>query len=243
MKFLKIAGLGVVIVLLAGYFILAYALGSAVKAGVNNFGPKLTQTKVELVDADLSPFTGKGSLNSLTVGNPAGWSDGRAFYLGKVKIDVEPGSVFKNPIVINEIAIDQAEFTYETRILSSNIKDLLKNIENYTGARGGQEPVAKDGMPRRFIVKKVRLTNAKATVIVGTNTIALTLPPVGLDEIGSTVGGVTAGELGGAILREVLGKVIVAAADSVKSGELSVDKLKGAAKDAGDALKKMFEKK
>ncbi|HWA26924.1 MAG TPA: hypothetical protein VG734_14790 [Lacunisphaera sp.] len=243
MKFLKIAGLGVLILLLAGYFVVAYALGSVVKGGVNNFGPKLTQTNVELAGAQISPFTGKGSLSGLTVGNPKGWSDNRAFYLGKVQLDLEPGSVFGDTVVINEIVVDQPEFNYETRILTSNIKDLLKNIESFTGGGGAQEPVTKDGKPRKFIVKKFLLTNGKATVGLGASAIAVTLPPISLTDLGTAKGGVTAGELGGAIMREVLNKVIVATASAVQSGDLSVDKLKDAAKDAGSAIKKLFEKK
>lgn len=242
MKFLKIAVLGLVILLIAGYFVVAYALGAVVKTGVNTFGPKLTQSKVELAGANLSPLTGKGSLSGLTVGNPQGWSDGRAFYLGRISLDVEPGSVFGETVVINEIVIDAPEFNYETRILSSNIKDLLKNIESYTGA-GGPEPAAKDGKPRRFIVKKFLLTNGKATVGLGANAIAVKLPTITLTDLGTNVGGHTAGQMGGVILKEVLGQVVVATASAVQSGELSVDKLKGAAKDAGDALKKLFDKK
>jgi hypothetical protein len=241
-KILTVLGLGALIVLIGGSLVAAYFLGSIVRSGVNNFGPKFTQTKVELAGAELSPFTGKGSLSKLTVGNPKGWSDNPAFYLGQIKIDLEPGSVFGETVVINEIVIDQPEFNYETRILTSNIKDLLKNIESYTGG-GGQEPVAKDGKPRRFIVKKFLLTNGKATVGLGTTAVAVNLPTITLTDLGTNVGGHTAGQMSGVILKEVLGQVVVATAGAVQSGELSVDKLKGAAKDAGDALKKMFEKK
>jgi len=37
--------------------------------------------------------------------------------------------------VINELVIEQPEFLYETKIVSSNIGDLLKNIEQSMGAR------------------------------------------------------------------------------------------------------------
>ena len=62
--------------------------------------------------------------------------------LGKVHIDVKPFSIFGDHIVINEIIIDQPEFAYETKIIASNIGDLMKNIEAVTG--GG---AAKDAEP------------------------------------------------------------------------------------------------
>src|SRR3954468_2402915 len=142
--FLKVSLLGLVIILLVGYFVVAYSMGSIVKAGVNKVGPSITQSKVELADAKISPLTGAGTLTGLAVGNPQGWSDRNAFSLGKVAINLEPKSVFKDTIVINEIIIDQPEFLYETKIVTSNIKDLLKNIEQ---SIGGNKEVGKEEGP------------------------------------------------------------------------------------------------
>ncbi len=147
MKILLVIG-GVLLALTVGaYLVLAHNLDALVVNGVNTYGPKLTQTKVELASASLSPLSGSGTLTGLTVGNPKGWSDGRAFYLGKVHLDIVPQSVLGDPIVINEMLIDQPEFNYETRILSSNIKDLLKNIEQFTGAK--DSPAAAAGSRSR----------------------------------------------------------------------------------------------
>lgn len=227
----------------AAYLFLASRLDSLVVDGVNTYGPRITQTKVELVAAKLSPLSGAGELTGLSVGNPRGWSDGRAFYLGKVQVGVAPMSVFGDPIVINEIVIDQPEFAYETTFVSSNIKDLLKNIEKFTGGGdGGKEPTAKDGQSRKFIVKKFRLTNGKATVGTGGNALVITLPPVSLDNLGVAEGGLTAGQLSGALMNNVLGSIVAGTAEALGSGELSVDKLKAAAKKAGENLKKLFGK-
>lgn len=234
--------LGGLVALLGVYLGLTFFLGAIVKAGVNSFGPQLTQTKVELVSARLSPLTGSGSLTGLSVGNPPGWSDGRAFYLGKVQVDIAPMSVFSDPIVINEIIIDQPEFAYETTFVSSNIKDLLKNIEKFTGG-GGKEAAAKSGRSRKFILKKFRLTNGKAAVGTGGNALVITLPPVSLDNLGVAEGGITAGQLAGALMNRVLGSIVAGSADALGSGNLSVDRLKASAKKAADELKKRFERK
>lgn len=228
----------------AAYLFLASRLDALVVDGVNTYGPKVTQTKVELVAAKLSPLSGAGELTGLTVGNPAGWSDGRAFYLGKVQVDVELRSVLGDPIIINEIIIDQPEFAYETTFASSNIKDLLKNMEKFAGkGEGGREPGAKVGQPRKFILKKFRLTNGKATVEAGGNALVVTLPAISLDNLGVAEGGITAGQLSGVLMNKVLGGIVAGTADALGSGELSVEKLKAAAKKAADEIKKMFERK
>ena len=103
--------------------------------------------------------------------------------------------------------------------------------------------MAKDGKPRRFVVKKFRFTNGKARVELGANVLNVKLPPISLDDVGVAEGGITADQLSGVLMRKVLGSVVEGTANAVKSGDLTVDKLKDAAKGAGDALKKLFERK
>lgn len=246
-KALLVLGLGGLIVLIALYIGVAYFLGSIVKTGVNSLGPKLTQSKVELVGATLSPLTGSGTLSGLTVGNPAGWSDGNAFSLGKVHVDVEPLSIFGDHVVINEIIIDEPVFNYETKIVASNIKDLLKNIEKFTGG-GGKTAETKEGKPIRFVVKKFRLTNAKATLGLGATAVPVPLPPASLDNIGVDRGGITADQLASEIMTSVLGSIVSGTANALgqigsASGSMTVEQVKEAAKNAGDAIKGLFNKK
>lgn len=244
MKLLKLAVLGLVVLLIGGYFVVAYALGSVVKAGVNSFGPKLTQTKVELAGANLSPLTGSGTLSGLAVGNPKGWSEGNAFFLGKVHVDVEPMSIFGDHVVINEITIDQPEFAYETKIISSNIKDLLKNIEQFTGS-GGKAAETKDGKPIKFVVKKFRMTNGKATLGAAGTALPVPLPTVSLDDLGVAEGGITPDQLTAVVMKQVLGAIVTAAGQELAKdgGASAIAKGQEAAKKAGEALKGLFKKK
>ena len=245
-KALLVLGLGVLIVLIAAYIGVTYFLGSIVKTGVNNLGPKLTQSRVELAGATLSPLTGSGTLSGLTVGNPAGWSEGNAFSLGKVHVDLEPMSIFGDHVVINEIVIDEPVFNYETKIVASNIQDLLKNIQKFTG-QGKKAPETQEGKSVRFVVKKFRLTNAKATVGVGPTALTVPLPPASLDNLGVAQGGITADQLAGQVMASVLGSIVSGTANALgqvgsASGSMTVEQVKEAAKNAGDALKGLFKK-
>lgn len=238
---LVIAGLALLV-----YVGLTFFLGSIVKAGVNSFGPKLTQTKVELAGATISPLTGSGTLTGLFVGNPAGWSSDKAFYLGKIHVDVQPFSVLGDHIVINEITIDQPEFVYETKIISSNIKDLLKNIEEFSGG-GGKGATTKSGKPIKFVVKKFRLTNGKATLGVGPAALPLPLPTISLDDLGVKEGGITPDQLATAVMKNVLGSIVEASAKAAlkvgsTTGAAAADAASSAAKKTGDGLKKLFGK-
>ncbi|MFI5336121.1 MAG: hypothetical protein ACHQ5A_05030 [Opitutales bacterium] len=238
-----------VLVLLAGvaaYIGLVFFLGSIVKAGVNGFGPRLTKTKVELGAATLSPLTGSGTLSNLVVGNPAGWSDHNAFALGQVHVKVAPFSLFGDHIVIDEILIDGPEFLYETKVVSSNIKDLLKNIDEFSGGQNaGKTPAAKDGKPIKFVVKKFRLTNGVARLGVGAAALPVPLPPISIDDLGVKEGGITPDQLVGVMMKNVLGGIVTGTADALgkigsTAGATAAEKTKEAAKKASDSVKKLF---
>ena len=235
-----------VIAAIALYIGLTFFLGSIVKTGVNSLGPKLTRTKVELAGANIMPLSGKGTLSGLAVGNPKGWSEGNAFYLGKTQIDVAPLSLFGDHVVINEITIDGPEFLYETKIFSSNIKDLLKNIERFTGS-GGKTAETKSGQPIKFVVKKFRLTNGMARLGTGVAAVPVPLPPISLDDLGVKEGGLTSDQLAGAVMKNVLGSIVAGTANALgqvgaTAGATSLEKTKEAARQAGDSLKKLLGK-
>jgi hypothetical protein len=224
--------------------IVAFMLGSLVKKGVNHAGPQITQTNVVLEDAQISPFSGKGTLKGLTVGNPAGWTTPRAFYLGEISIDMEPGSLTKDHIVINSIVIDQPEITFETKITSSNLQDLLKNIQQSSSSTSttetkpqpsGDKPAgpAAEGKPVKIEVKSFRLQNAKVIVSsMGTN-VPVEIPALIMENLGTREGGLTPEELSAAVLKEVLAQV------AQYGGKKAVEK--GLLEKAGKELNKLLK--
>lgn len=235
-----------VAIVLIGYFGLSFFLGSVVKAGVNSFAPKLTQTKVELQGARISPFTGSGTLSTLTVGNPEGWSDHNALSFGKIHVDVKPFSIFGDHIIINEIIIDQPVFLYETKIISSNIKDLLNNIEEFAG-QGDKGAATKSGQPIKFVVKKFRLTNGTAKLGVGVGAIPVPLPTISMDDLGVKEGGITPDQLAGKVMQNVLGSIVTATGKAALKtggtvGSGAVNATGNALKKTGEGIKNLFGK-
>ena len=214
-KLLYIAG--VLAVLAVGAFVaFQFFLGSVVTAGINNFAPKLTQTTVVLDRAKISPLTGSGTLSGLVVGNPKGWSAANLCTLGQVHVDVAPFSILGDHIIVNEIAIDAPEFNYETKIIASNVADLLKNIEATMGGGKDAAPkaTAKNGQPIKFEVKKFRLTNGKVRLGIGAAAMTLPMPPIELNDLGTKEGGITPDQLVFAVMKSVTGSVVSATAQA-----------------------------
>lgn len=234
--------LGIVgVLVLGGLFASSFFLGSVVKAGVNKFGPSITQTKCELQSASISPLSGTGTLNGMVVGNPKGWSENNLCSLGKIHLDVRPFSILGDHIVIDTIEIDAPEFNYETKLVASNVNDLLKNIEESTGGGKAQTKPQKDGKPIKFEVKKFRLTNGKVRVGVGAAAVTLPMPPVELTDLGTKEGGITPDQLAFAVMRSVTASVVTASTQALQQiGGTSGAAAAEGAKQIGSAIKGLF---
>ncbi len=151
---IKILGvlLIVVVIVVAGSL---YYLDSGIKKVVETFGPDYTLTRVELADVSLSPFSGKGSLSGLAVGNPQGFSGANAFYLGEISIVVDTQTINADPVIIPSVRISAPRITFEQGKKGSNLQHLLKNIEQSTGAKNtsASSKEASESEGKKVIIK------------------------------------------------------------------------------------------
>ena len=235
--------------LVIGAFVASFFLGSLVTKGVNRFAPGITGTKVTLESASISPLSGAGTLTGLFVGNPEGWKSEKAFSFGKVHVSLVPSSLVGDHIVVNEVLIDGPEFVYETKIISSNIKDLLRKIEKNTGGGSSQkpadQPTTTDGKPLKFEVKSFRLENAKVTLGAGPTAITVPMLPLVLTDLGTAEGGITPDQLATKVMANILSNITRAVADSAlsvssASGAAATDSAAGAIKKAGAGIRNLF---
>lgn len=242
-KILGYSALVVLVLAIGLYITMQFFIGGMVKAGVNKFGPGITQTKVVLDGASISPLSGSGTLTGLSVGNPQGWSAADAFRLGKIHINMEPFSVFKDSIVINELIIENPEFLYETKIVSSNVGDLLKNIEKATGGGTASQPTTKEGKPIKLIIKKLVLKDGKVTVgVIGAGgVVTMPMPPIDMKDIGVAEGGVTPAQLSLAIMAHVVPSIVSASTQALaKLGGTSGAATAEGVKQVGGMIKGLF---
>ena len=241
MKKLLIIG-GVIVGLgLVGVLVMTIFLGNIVTAGVNNFAPKLTQTNVTLASATISPLSGSGTLSGLVVGNPKGWSDANLCSMGKIHVSVQPFSILGDHIVVNEITIEAPEFNYETKLVASNVADLMKNIGDLTGTKDTPQATTKSGKPIKFEVKKFRLENGWVRLGVGPAAMRLPMPPIALDNLGTSEGGITPDQLVFAVMKSVTSSVVSATTGAaLKIGGTAGAAAAEGVKKTGEAIKGLF---
>ncbi len=212
MKKLGIVG-GVLVVVIAVVLYLGLSnLGPIVKKAVNTYGPKITKTDVQLEEVDVSIFSGQAQLKQFVLGNPKGFDTLNAISVGSVYVDVDEGSLTGKTIIIDKIAVDRPEITYEKARRSDNFRAILANVEDAVG--GGKSgdsgaPAKQDGgkkmMIREFVLQggKVNL----AMPMLSGKTVSTSLPDIRLQDIGSEEEGITPAAAFEKILSAVYAKI------------------------------------
>jgi uncharacterized protein involved in outer membrane biogenesis len=241
-KWVWIGGSAAVFVV-AAYIGVGTFLGSAVRVAINTLGPRLTKTRVVLDGASISPITGSGTLTGLSVGNPPGWSGNDAFRFERIHVKVAPFSIFSDHILVKDLEIDAPVFNYETKIVSSNMGDLLKTIEDVSGRHDDSAvgPVAANGKPMRIEIRHLLLQGGRIRLGTGDAAIIIPMPPVELHDLGTREGGAAPAGLARDVMRSVTESVVGATAKAAgKLGSTLGAAAGDAAKKAGEDFKSLF---
>ena len=200
MKKLLIAGVVVIIVVLALVFLTFSNLGPLVKKTVNTVGPQITKTDVEVADVSISIFSGEVKIKGFLLGNPKGFKTAQAMKVGSIFVDIDEGSIIRNPIVINKIEIIAPEITYEKISGSDNFKALLKNVQGSTKAdkqSKGKASSGGDKQKKKIVIKNMIVKNGKvhlAMAALDGKGITAPLPDIHLKDIGKEKNGATPAE-------------------------------------------------
>lgn len=240
----------VVIAAAAVYFLGSSALNKGVKSGVETYGPRVTQTPITLGEANLSIFSGSGVLTNLLVGNPEGFKSQNIFALGEIDLKVDTSTVFGDTIVIDHIIIRSPEISYEQSLRGSNVKQLMDNIEQFTGPQETAETEPDTGAKKQVVIRKLLIEDA--TVYVGAMGVGQTvsLPRIEMENIGESGDRMTMAEAVDLVLAKVvqaIGPALSNAGNLLKEGGQSA--LESATREAnkrlnetgGDAINKASE--
>ena len=233
-------GAVVVIVAIAAVVVLGQ-LGRLIERGVETHGPGLTGTDVTLGGARVSIFTGEGELTGLRIGNPQGYSDDRAFDLGRIKVVIDPKSVAADVVRIRQVVVDGprvlAEFDASGR---NNLKTILNHVKAAAGGGTSTKQPKAAGGGKKMIIDEFRFENAEARVLAPQFKLdkTLKLKPIVLKNLGAKQGGAGAADIANQVLRPVVDASVQAATReylAAQRGKLG-DKAKDKAKDELDKL-------
>ena len=249
-RVLKIAGVcvGVLLLLLVGALLVGYLfLGDLAKKAIETVGPQVTKSRVTVGAIRVSAIRGRLEVEGMEVGNPEGFNTPSAFKLGAIRVALKPASVLTGRVIVSEVVVDGPEITYEGSLHGSNIGQLQKNVEEFTGGPAPAKPEAPAPPPKKPEAegKKVQINdlvvrNGKvhmsATFMAG-KSLTLPLPEVHLKDIGKEKEGKSLGQVVGEVFKAILGKsgdVVSSSGEAIGSGAKAVGE---SAKEAGTAVK------
>lgn len=239
---LAIAGAALVAVVVIAAVVVLGQLGRLIERGVETHGPGLTGTEVSLGGASVSIFSGEGELTDLRIGNPEGYSDDRAFDLGRIRVAIDPKSVTSDVIRIRQVVVDGprllAEFDASGR---NNLKTILNHVRAAAGGGTSTSKPASGGGGQKMIIEEFRFENAEARVLAPALKLDKTLeiPPVVLKNLGARQGGAAAADIASQVLRPIVDATVGAATREYAKAQR--DKLGDKAKDkAREELNKLF---
>ena len=173
-------------------------LDDIIRKAVESVGTEVTGTRVSLDAVKFSLTDGRGEFHGLSIANPPGYTTENAFHMTEIAIQVDPGSLAGKVIVIDEILIDGALVVAEQKAVSTNLKELLANVEQSGSQDPSSSAAAEDSAAAqvRLMVKKFSFINNSASIVTeqwGTKT--LSIPDVNMQNIGDRETGLTPQEL------------------------------------------------
>ena len=215
---LKFGLIGLIVLLVAVYFVGSAALNTAIKAGVETIAPKVLGVSVNVQEIDISPFSGSGTVKGLAVGNPKGYSDNNAFSFQEVHVNIDIMSLFTDVKRIQEVRVIKPEFNFEKKLMSSNVSDLLKAIEGgkteeSTEAEPATETSSSDASQMKFQVDSLLIEGGSVRMATLGAGVTLPLPTLSLKDLGKD-GGIAPDEA----VAEVLGVVLSGITQAIASG-------------------------
>ena len=217
-------------------------LGSLIKRGVEQIGPRITQTSVTLRDADIALLSGRVELIDMTVGNPKGFQAPSAFRLHNATVRLDWKSMLSDTVIIEEILIDGPEVTFEGIPTSNNLGMIRDNAKAFAPTQSSENGPApkrnvQQGSGKKVVIKQFTMTNARANMWVRaggfeTKAQGVTLPDIRLRNIGN--------ESGGASVQEVIATLLTSVVTSATRLITSLDKpLEKGAQAVGESTKQI----
>jgi uncharacterized protein involved in outer membrane biogenesis len=236
-----LALLFVLVISAVGY--LYFSLNTLVKKAVETVGPRITKTDVRLSSANISPFSGSGSLNGFVIGNPEGFGKEPALRFGSIQVKVEKTTLLKEVIDVESVIIRNPDILLEGTLRGNNLGKLLQNIKSSSSSKSSEEKTsAKDS--KKFVVKEVAISGIKlrlaASALDQKVEQSLPLPEIRLQNIGSDGSGVSASELATQILTPLLQSAVTEGVNALaKQGLRELQKNGGA--QIENAIKGLFK--
>ena len=152
-------------------------------------GPRVLGAPVTLSSVTLAPWSGRGSLHGLVIGNPEGFKGTYALKVGEVTVALRLSTLMTDMVVIDRVVVRGPEIAYEMAAGSSNLSRLQKNAEAAAArfGAGGDKPAADAKGDKAILIKDFLVTGGRVGLSapgLGGEDLGVALPDVHLTDMG-----------------------------------------------------------
>lgn len=160
-------------------------LGRGVKLAVERFGPGIVGAPVTVGAVMLTPWSGRGAIKDLVIGNPPGFKGAHALKVGSVEVKIKLSSLASDTVVVESVVVKDPEILYEVGGGGSNLSRLQRNAEAAMPASGAAP--AKSGPTKSLFIKDLRVSGGQvglAASALGGQGATIALPAVQMKNLG-----------------------------------------------------------
>lgn len=234
--------------LLTAIVVLALVIGgatyfyyeSAIRRGIEIAGSRVLGVEVQVQGVTLSPFSGRGTISGLTIANPPEFGAPYAVQLDNLEIVVNTDTLFSDVVEIESVLVEAAQVTYETRLVTDNIRTLIANIPS--GPRG-EQPSAETGGSTQVIIRDFRMIAPQVNVGALGISAPIRISDVHLQNIGDQSNAVTVAQAAQQIFAELSTTLLTdgALTESVRQGiQEGARQLENRARELSDGIRDVF---
>ena len=111
------------------FLIITFSLDQIVKSGIESYGSEMTGTEVRVESVSISPISGKGTINGLTIANPDDFEGESMMSINELSISLDVLSLLSDEILIHEIIVKESGFYVEQSVAGNNVLKIMDNID------------------------------------------------------------------------------------------------------------------
>lgn len=160
-------------------------LGRGVKLALERFGPGIIGAPVSVGAVVLTPWSGRGAITNLVIGNPPGFKGAHALKVGSVEVKIKLSSLATDTVVVESVVVKDPEILYEMGGGGSNLSRLQRNAEAAMPASGAAP--AKSGPTKSLFIKDLLVSGGQvglAASALGGQGATIALPAVQMRNLG-----------------------------------------------------------
>lgn len=195
-------------------FLLVGNLDKIVKGAIETIGSELLGTPVGVAAVEITLDSGSGQISGLSISNPPGYSQEKAFQMDMTRLDLDLKSFGNQPIVIDDLTIKSPVVRLEVKedgssnlqALLNNIRKNSKNADKKAAEQGAESQSGSQGEPIRMAFGNLAITGVTVHISVpGTKPETVVIPDFVLKDVGAGTG-LTPAEIGSLIIGRIINK-------------------------------------